>query len=144
MENYQEVLNLRDIIAKGYKDVKRFNAFKRQALKSNNYQPNKDTAILQNAIKDHTQSILEWQNQVLELQPKFTPEHGIQSIENKLEIFGYKCVDIQADDSSVGISDGWVVYEDEHDNLLELSYSDAEHYAYKQDFIVHSIPCTDA
>ena len=141
MSNYQEVLNLRKELKNVRKNITTLRKKLRQHLKVTDSRKTQYSVRIQRSIDLLNQTCLSIEDKIINIQPNFG--YGIKSIQKKLNSFGFKTIDIQQDDTSVGISSGWVIFEDEKSNVLELAYCDAQYYAFKQDYINHSTPCTD-
>jgi hypothetical protein len=58
---------------------------------------------------------------------------NIVKVKTHFEYLGFECDDIQADDYSVGIPNGWVIFRDKYKKTKwrEISWADAEWHTYK-------------
>lgn len=61
----------------------------------------------------------------------------IQEVDDKFQSFGFKPIDIQMDEPNVGISEGWVLYND-NDIIRDICWVDAEYHKDKESILKNS------
>ncbi len=66
------------------------------------------------------------------INPSTGPFGGFKQVGDKFRSKGYEVLDMQMDEPSVGISEGWVIWVDQDGNEKEISYNDAEYLTMEQ------------
>ena len=64
----------------------------------------------------------------------------IKYVEDNFKEFNLEILDLQMDDPTVGMFNGWVIYKDEQGNEFEISWVDAYYAEDEHDIFAHSIP----